>query len=133
MPSIVVNGTIHLPPDMNWVDEFGWIPRGTTDAVSLTGKLMQQNHANRNGGRPITLQSAPDAATVTRAQLEALIALAKLPPHTFELSMADGRTYAVRFDTVDNAPIEAEAVQPGKRPEVGDLFVTTIRFKEMPV
>lgn len=132
MPNITINGSILLPPDMQWKDEFTWVRSSVSNAIGLTGKLLQQRRVLRNGGRPITLVSAPDAALLNRAQLTALHALCETGA-AFTLVFADGRSYTVRFDDTDNKPIEAEPIQPGKVPHTKDLYVTTLRFMEMPV
>lgn len=133
MPNIKVNTTILLPADMYWSDEFKYTAMGSKVTHGLTGALIIQQARKKVGARRITLSSGRDTALLERQQLEDLEALCEtFPPVVFELEFADGRTFNVQFDSTDGAPIEADALQPGKVPAPDDLFTTTLRFMEIP-
>lgn len=119
---------------MYWSDEFKYTAMGSKVTHGLTGSLIIQQARKKIGARRITLSSGRDTALLERQQLEDLEALCEtFPPVAFELEFADGRTFNVQFDSTDGAPIEADALQPGKVPAPDDLFTTTLRFMEIPV
>lgn len=131
MPNIIVNGSITLPPDLHWEDEFSWSPVGLKESVSLTGATILQA-SKRQDGRRITLKSGEDFAWLTRVQLVELKALEETVPNpTFQLVMGDGTAFTVKFASTEGRAIEADAVQPGKKPEPTDLFKATLRFMEV--
>ncbi len=130
MPNITINGSITLPPDMTWEDEFSWTPTTMKVEPSITGASIIQT-ADRLDGRPITLKSRQDGAWITRTQLAALHALnAVAPAEPFDIEMGDGTEFTVMFDNQSKS-IEAEPVQPGKEPAAGDYFIATLRFLEV--
>lgn len=89
--------TLQLSDQLVWSDEFAWSPRAQTLTTGLTGKPVIQS-GTRIGGRPITLKSfAADQGLVFRDTLLALYALAEAPDATYVLTLADGRSYTVRF------------------------------------
>lgn len=107
MPAITL-GTVTLPPDLQWSDEFSWVALGMTAKVSLTGAEIVQAGALQ-AGRPITLQGGPDFAWLDYATVEALRTLATAAGATYTLTLADARTYQVRFRGEDT-PVEATPV-----------------------
>jgi hypothetical protein len=131
VPNITVNGSILLPPDMWWENEFSWSPTTSKVEPSITGASIIQV-SKRLDGRPITLKSRPDGAFLTRAQMEALHTLNALSPAAvFPVEMGNGVEYTVMFDNSDSKAIEAEAFMPGKEPAPGDYFIATLRLLEV--
>lgn len=131
MPNIIVNGTILLPADMHWVDEFSWSPVTVQEDISLTGSTIVQV-GKRTSGRRITLSSGNDYAWLTRAQLSALKTLEESLPESFPLVMGDGAAFNVMFASGEQGgAIESEAIQPGKQPAPGDYFTATLKFMEV--
>lgn len=115
VPDITL-GSLTLPGDMHWVDEFtGWAI-GQDVQVSSTGAQIVQEAA-RQAGRPITLTTTNEgsnayAATVTYGQVESLRQMA-LAGGTYELVMpawpvGATRSFTVRFD--QSNPIEANPI-----------------------
>lgn len=128
MPNITINGTILLPPDMYWVDEFDWSPIRQQRDTSLTGAALIQT-SEPEEGRPLTLKSGRDCAWLTRAQLLALKELQEtLPAVPFEVELGDGRTFTALFDSTEQKPIETEAIQPGKEPAAEDSYIATLKL-----
>ena len=88
-------GTIELPEDMRWSDEFRWLPTATQVDVASDGALWIEE-SKRRAGRPITLESGTDSAghwaLTNRATVLALYALAAEPRTTpLTLELVDGR------------------------------------------
>lgn len=128
MANILVNGTIHLPADLYWENEFSWSPNTMKEARSVTGALILQI-GKKIGGQKITLKSGVDNAWVTRVALGGLKELQKsLPTPSFTLAFADGRSYNVVFDDTAGPAISSEAKQPGKVPASTDYFSVTLLF-----
>jgi len=129
MPTLNVNA-IALRPDLYWSNEFSWSPITANEAISITGAAIIQR-GKRIAGRRINLESGDDTAWVTRAQLDALVALRNTKPELVTLTFGDGRTFNVIFNDVDGQSIEADALQPGKKPEPGDSFRIKLKFLEV--
>lgn len=89
-------GTLSLPTDLFWVDEFGWSGVSQETARSTTGALLV-DVATRTAGRPITLQGEGNTAWITRANLKTLLAWTKLPGQIFTLNLR-GEIFSVLFD-----------------------------------
>ena len=131
MPNILIDGTIALPADMHWEDEFSWSPTSMKADRSITGSFIVQV-GTKVGGRRITLRAGDDTAWVTREVLDRLKSLQRdLSAPVFTLVMADGRGYNVAFDETSGPAITAVAKQPGKAPEATDYFVVTLTFMEI--
>jgi hypothetical protein len=124
-------GTVTLPPDLQWSDEFSWVALGMTAKVSLTGAEIVQS-GTLQAGRPITLQGGGDFAWLDYATVEALRTLAIAAGATYTLTLPDARTYQVRFRGEDT-PVEATPVlhrgtpTPGVRDAL--QYVPIIRLK----
>lgn len=115
---------------MLWSNEFSWSPITAVEAISLTGTPIIQR-GKRIKGRRINLESGEETAWVTRAQMDALVALRDTKPASVTLTMGDGRIFNVIFNDVDGQSIEAEALQPGKVPAPGDFFKVKLKFLEV--
>lgn len=85
--------TLTLPGNLLWVDELAWDARLQTTAHSLTGAVIVEEWA-MVGGRPITYQGGLNWVRLSRADLQALLALgATSTPLT--LTHHDARTFRV--------------------------------------
>ena len=117
-----------LPADMIWVDEFNWSPVQRATEFSLAGALIV-DIAERQAGRPITLQGADNAGWMHRSALLALYALAADPAVASRaLTLADGRVFTVAFD---DDPIEAEPVIDYNINDAADWYVVTLKLIEV--
>lgn len=100
MPApIITLGSVSLPGDLVWADEFAWNPVAQSSEYSLTGALIVQA-APRLAGRPITLEAKDSGAGyvwVVRSTVLALRTLAETPGWTGTLTLADARTFSVGF------------------------------------
>jgi hypothetical protein len=128
-------GTIELPRDMRWADEFTWLPTAAQVELACNGALWVEESAQL-AGRPVTLESGTDSrgvwAVVPRTTVEACHALASTPRATpLTLELEDGRALTVRFRHQEGAPaVEATPVQH-IAPHVGaDLYHLTLRLYE---
>lgn len=120
--------TVTLPADMIWVDEFNWSPVQRATEYSLAGALIV-DIAERQAGRPITLQGAAGAGWMHRSALQALYALAADPAvASRSLTLADGRLFTVAFD---DDPIEAEPVVDYSVTGADDWYVVTLKLIEV--
>jgi hypothetical protein len=84
-------GTVTLPSDSVWIDEFGWSEVARSEEFGLTGALIVQVGA-KLAGRPITV----DAGWLERSVLLALETLAAAPAASYTLMLSQG-TYTVQF------------------------------------
>ncbi len=92
-------GSITLPGDLRWSDEFTWTPVARTADYSLTGALIIQE-AVKQAGRPITLEAKNESlgyVWLDRATLLALKTLAETPVWSGLLTLADARSFTVAF------------------------------------
>ncbi len=92
-------GTVTLPGDLRWADEFSWTPVQRAAEYSLTGALILQE-AVKQAGRPVTLEAKSESlgyVWLDRATLLALKTLAETPLWTGTLTLADARTFTVAF------------------------------------
>lgn len=101
-------GTIEIPEDVWWSDEFAWNAIAQETDYSLTGALIVHVGA-RQAGRQITLASNPaGGGWVPRATVLALRAQRAMPDERFTLTLADGRQFIVMHDNArafDAAPV----------------------------
>ena len=121
-------GTIVLPEDLAWPDEFDWSPVAAAEQRTLSGALIIQ-HSTRQSGRPITLASQ-GASWFPRAQVQALQALLEaVAPMTLEIH---GRTFEVTWRRAGNAqPLEATPVYRLADPDGTHPYLITLRFQEI--
>lgn len=117
---------IQLPAALQWVDEFNWQPVAQSARRTLAGGLVLQESA-LVAGRPVTLQSRPDSAWMTRAVLEQLYALAAVAGHIYPLQIR-GASHSVRFNYGDGTAIEAEPLFPMADPQATDYYLVTIKL-----
>jgi len=130
MPQITL-GSVTLPPDLQWSDEFSWVALGVTAKTTLTGAEIVQS-GSLQAGRPITLQGGTDFAWLDYATVEALRTLASAAGATYTLTLADARTYQVRF-RCEETPVEGAPVVHRVSPDAGKRdalqYVPIIRLK----
>lgn len=88
--------TVDLPDQLNWVDEFSWLPVVQAQTFTTTGALYLE-HGLKQAGRPITLQGADTAAWCTRALVQTLHSWAAVPNVALSLVLR-GVTYSVTFN-----------------------------------
>lgn len=122
-------GQLPLPAGMLWVDEFGWRPVEATREYSVTGAQII-DVAEREGGRPITLQATEDHGWMTRENLLALQELAADADGTFTLTLADGRAFEVMF-APDTDPVTARPLARPEIPSASWPYITTLRLIEV--
>ncbi|MDC7806428.1 hypothetical protein PQS31_06265 [Luteimonas sp BLCC-B24] len=127
-------GTIDLPDDVEWIDEFKWTPVAQQVEVTCGGALIVEESAQLKG-RPITLRGVFDGragyALPTRAVIKQLHALASLPRSaTLPLLLEDGRTFNVRFRHDDGMPLDAEPIRHIAPHIDSDWYAFTLRLME---
>lgn len=105
-------GTLTLSDDLIWTDEFDWSPVSQSVQHGLTGSLIVQEQA-KTKGRPITLSGGDDRGFMTRAQADALYALAQTAGTVHTLTFADARTFQVRFRRDSGQPFKLRQVLRG--------------------
>lgn len=124
-------GSVTLPPDLQWSDEFSWVALGVTAKTTLTGAEIVQS-GSLQAGRPITLQGGTDFAWLDYATVEALRTLASAAGATYTLTLADARSYQVRF-RCEETPVEGAPVVHRVTPDTGKRdalqYVPIIRLK----
>ena len=127
---MILLGTIPLPDDLEWVDEFEWTPVEDSIDTALSGSLVIQT-GTRPKGRPITLTGTNDnTAWITRAVLEDVKALADSNPSSVALDY-HGRIFNVRFRYSDK-PYSARPVMfRSGEPADDDRYTIIIRLMEI--
>ena len=121
-------GSIAVPRGMVWVDEFDWVPVERAMTYSVTGALLI-DEAPRSAGRPITLVGEVDAGWVGRGVVVQLHALASATDATYTLTLADGRTFTVKF--APESPFEAKPVGRPELPTATNPYYATLRLIEV--
>ena len=121
-------GTLTLPADLEWTDEFAWTPQVAAEQRSLTGALIV-HHSTVQSGRPITLASN-GASWYPRAQVQALQALLS---DTAAMTLAlNGQTFAVIWRRSGNAlPLEATPAYRLADPDGTHPYLITLRLMEI--
>ena len=132
----VTLGAISLPGDVEWIDEFGWLPTASQVEVTCGGSLVVEE-SKQLAGRPITLRSVFNAgdehyATTTRAVIKALYALASEPRgDPLLLTLEDARTFEVRFRHQDDLAFEATPSHHIAPHDDADLYAFTLRLMQV--
>lgn len=116
MPSL---GSVTLPEDPVWINEFEWTPVEQSSEYSLTGALILQLSV-KQAGRSILL----DCHWLTRAQVQALVALADAPNAEYALVISQG-TYPVVFD---RPPYDIRPLRVIADPASTDRYAVTLRL-----
>lgn len=120
-------GDLALPRGMVWSDEFGdWARQERSHQYSIAGSLLI-DVAARQEGRPITLSGAGNAGWIHRDALEALRTLSEDAEAEHTLTLADGRTFTVRF-AADTAPVTATPVGRPELPADWQRYIATVRL-----
>jgi hypothetical protein len=131
--NIFSGATLALPDDLLWSDEHGWSPVVSSVSYLITGALSVQS-ATRQAGRDITLVGAADMAWVTRSVVNVLRDWAALPLDSvtgrFELTLMDGRMFAVAFRHADGA-MEAEPVTGFPARNDNDFYRITLKLMQI--
>lgn len=120
-----VLGTIQIPRGMIWVDEFNWSAVVKSIERSITGALII-DAAPLTAGRPITLQGEESQGWIRRTALLALQELANVSGETYELQMADGRSFSVQFAAEE--PLSAKPIARPELPADTHPYVATLRL-----
>ena len=102
-------GTVEIPEDVWWSDEFEWSAVELSTERSLTGALII-HQGIKQAGRTITLISNQHGGWVSRATVLALQAQRDQADEQFALDLADGREFVVMHD--QTRPFEAIPVRP---------------------
>lgn len=126
-------GTIALPNDLLWVDEFKWVPAVQNRSYSLTGSLIVES-ALKLAGRPITLEGKADMAWVSRTTLAALRVWAALPNQAMTLTFTyptDTRSFSVVFDQSGNDAIEGHPAKDFPGHSSDDWFTLKLKLVEV--
>lgn len=121
---------LSLPDDLEWTDEFDWIPVEQSAEYSLTGSMVVET-AEKLSGRPITLVGREKVAWLSRADVLQLRAWAATPGKVLTLTLADARVFSVLFRHQDAPAIEAAPVLFMAPMEPTDFYVATLKFMEI--
>lgn len=121
-------GALQLPRGMVWIDEYNWSAVEQSHIHSTTGALLVDVGV-KQAGRPITLAGSDSAGWITRAVLDALRALTDLPGQSHQLTLADGRVFAVMFAPGD--PLQARPVARPELPPDSHPYVATLKLIEI--
>ena len=114
---------VALPPDLLWVNEFGWSALAQSKERGITGALIV-DVAPRVAGRSVILQGGVNSGWLTRSCLKQLQILASQPAAQFDLSW-NGEVLRVAFDhgsEESSPPVFASPVVEYSDPLDGDLY-----------
>lgn len=127
-------GSIELQEDMEWTDEFGWLPTAQQLEVAIGGNLIVEE-SKQLAGRPITLEGRMEGnvgfGMNTRAVVKALRALAAEPIDANDallLTLDDGRVFDVMFRHHDGLAVEAKAMRNVAPYIDDDYYSLTLRL-----
>ena len=122
----ILIGSVTLPSDLFWTDEFDFSTIVAEKGRTITGALEVQQ-STRALGRPITLESTEKTGWCTRQQILDLQTLVDAINTTYVLNL-NGTLFNVRFDHEAGA-LEAKALFEVCRPvPVGHYYLVTIRL-----
>lgn len=127
--SVVLSGS---GGDLHWQDEFadGSDLVGQVERVTVTGALVIQASAQQ-AGRRMTLGGGRTQSAywgcITRAEVEALRALAAQPGQIFNVQLADGRQFQAVFRR-DGPAVTAEPLTVRTPAQDSDFYLPTIRL-----
>jgi hypothetical protein len=127
MPTPIV---VSLPLDLQWTDEYDWLPIEQTEEYSLTGALII-DIGTRQAGRPITLAGDDETAWVSRATVDALRAWAATPGQGLNLTLPDTRTFSVTFRHSDDPALVATPVAFSAPMQAADQYIITLKLLEI--
>jgi hypothetical protein len=129
-------GTVTLPGDLFWSDEFaqGSDMVGQQESITITGAVVVQASAQQ-AGRLMTLQTIPFSGganqyvgVVSRAQVVALRALAETAGAVYIVTLSDGRTFDAMFRRTGGSGVIGTLIF-GELPESDDdWFSVTINL-----
>lgn len=119
------SGTINIPDDLAWPDEFAWQAVAAKTTYSITGALLVETGL-KLAGRPITLQSDEGTAWLSRADVAALKTLSELAGAAIVLSFR-GQTFNVMFNQ-EASPMDAKPVFDFSDPQNDDFYTVVLRF-----
>lgn len=95
---VTSSGTLTLPDDMLWQDEFKWSPVSLAKSVTLGGSLIVEV-SQQAFGRPITLIGDAEGPWLSSADMDTLRAAELAQGDTpMTLTLNDGRSFTVLFN-----------------------------------
>ena len=92
-------------PNFHWIDEFEWCSVRQSKNYSITGSLFVQESAVLSG-RDITFSGTDNSNLITRSQLVLLKASQNTLNKTFTITLADDRSFTVRWRNSDGMAVE---------------------------
>ena len=122
---VVFNG-IDLNRGLIWQDRFQFTTQASSVERTVGGRQaiwVQQLLA----GRPITLTATNDQGWLTKAQVDALQALADAGAASYTL-LIDDVVYVVRFRFHEPPVLDMQPLIPRNNPEDTDYFIGTIKL-----
>lgn len=122
--------TVELDAGLIWSDEFGWSAVEQHVSRSITGVLIVET-ATKQGGRPLTLTNDDAMNWCRRADLLLLQQWCNTPACRLQVTLQDGRQYAVTPDCTSGNAIAAKPVNelPSYGPD--DEFHISIKLFEI--
>lgn len=119
-------GGVSINPSMEWTDQFSSQVVEQTTRRTLTGKLVIYS-ASLQKGQKVTLVSTEEYGWLTRAQADALLALAEIPGVIYSM-VRNGETYNVVFRHDEPPAIDLRPLIPRMSMESTDYLVGTIKL-----
>ena len=114
-------GALILPERMAWTNRWTYTPVMAQATRTIAGGLAIFTQAAVKG-RPITLDAREGVSWLTRAQVDAIMAMAAKPGATFAL-VYQGESHQVRFAHHDPPAVELSPVWP-----LADQYTGTIKL-----
>ena len=120
--------SISLPDSLEWTDEYDWSDVQQDIKQTIGGGLVI-SESSVLVGRPITLVGG-DQVWVDKSLLDSLMAKVNVADKTFTLTLADARTFTVKFERSSN-PIDAKPVWRKNVQDSDSKYTLALRLMEV--
>ncbi len=122
-------GSLVLPDDLLWEDEFGQTPVLATKEMSINGNPVYFEQISGEG-KNIDLVATEESGWLTRTQVETLASMAAQAGQIWQLEY-EGRQFTVRFRHEDAPVLEMIPIIPRPNAEITDYYYGRIKLKEV--
>ena len=122
----LVLGGVTLPPNMVWEDKYKWSAVVQEVKVTLGGSPVVYS-APLQSGRRISLVAYQDQGWLTKAQVDAVNALANVAGATYNFTIGT-ESFNVVFRHEEPPAVEMDPLIPRAVPLDGDYFVGRIKL-----
>ncbi|MBF0154588.1 MAG: hypothetical protein HQL64_12670 [Magnetococcales bacterium] len=112
-------GDLILPASLQWTDRWDWSPVAQEAGRTLGGAMVTWSQP-LSGGRPVTLEAEEEVTWLSRAQVDAVIAMAMQAGAVFALEW-DGETCNVMFRHHEPPATSFKSIRPHSHQFTGSI------------